>query len=117
MKISSEKTQVITPNETEIWTINDLRNNDSFSIRNVNTYQYLGIQQYKSLLQTSDQRAKLALKKLQGYRKLLSLKKFHMADTIDYYLVSWKNVLQPGALYAAEVLPWSTNQINEITRN
>ena len=37
-----------------------------------------------------------------------------MADTIHYYLVSWKNVLQPGALYAAEVLPWSTNQINEL---
>ena len=114
MRISQQKTQFISPNCNETWSISNCKTHEHFEIKAVTHYHYLGIDQYKSLVQTADQRAELALLKLQSYRKIMNLKKYHMADTIESYVVSWKNILLPSALYGVEVLPWTGKQIREL---
>ena len=114
MRVSSDKTQIITPNSTEVWTVTNMSDNESFFVEAVNCYKYLGIKQYKSLLQTSNERATLAQKKLSGYRKMVNIKKFFVSESVGSYLTIWKNVLLPGVLYGMEVMAWTPLQIENL---
>ena len=114
MLISSDKTQIIAPDPTEEWSVNNLGNSETFILEHVNKYPYLGIKQYSSPLITSNERAKLILKKLSSFRKLITMQKFFIPDTVDSYLTMWKNVLLPSVLYGVETLPFSMVQMEEM---
>lgn len=114
MKVSQQKTQIITPENTEVWIISNVNDNEHFEIKAVEQYPYLGIEQCSSVAQTSDKRSTAAINKIRNYRKLMNMKKFHVADTLESYIVSWRSVLLPSVLYGSEVMPWTVRQINEL---
>ena len=114
MKVSADKTQIISPDNSEIWTITNLEDNETFVLQHVDNYPYLGINQFRSLLITTNERAKLVVKKLTGFRKLINFQKFYVADSVESYLAVWKNILLPTVMYGMDVIPISVSQLEKM---
>ena len=45
---------------------------------------------------------------------MIGLQKFFVSDPITSYLKAWRNILLPGVLYGLEVMPWSSEQMDEL---
>ena len=114
MKISPEKSQIITPDDSEIWILKDKEINQEHILKIVESYPYLGVTQYDSAKMTVYKKSKLAKTKLENFRKLINLQKQFVPDTVSAFLTIWNNVLLPSALYGLDVIPLTNKQIEEL---
>ena len=115
MKISSKKTQILSPDHEYQLVFRE--NGDSvMEITQANSYKYLGIEQKLTVTGTINQRQKTMISKAKKYKGMILRQKCMLPDTIEVYLALWNNVALPSILYGVEALPVHMSTIRELDK-
>ena len=101
MKVSERKTQIISPNIDNLQIVNH-EDHDIAVIKKVIEYQYLGIMQRKTTVETAKVKSESMMKRVENYRKLVLRWKRYIPDTISVYIALWEQVAIASMMHGVE---------------
>ena len=114
MKISQKKTQVISPESNQTWSLLDLNKGDLIELQQVKDYTYLGVKQKLTVKATSSCKEDQMVKKAQKYANNILRLRRTVPDQVDTYRAIWENIAIPTILYAVEVIPIGKELIQKL---
>jgi len=114
MKISINKTKIITSLDDLECALQDPETLESEIVEHVSNYKYLGVQQYSSMWKTSQKKGESMLSKAKCYKNVILRSRHSLLDNISAASAMWKNIAIPGILYATDAIPISNTVIEEL---
>ena len=113
--ISTDKSQIVSPTNTE-WQLFDDQRAPILSLKQVVSYKYLGTTTFGSMYRTSLNKQKQCIATAGKYKGSCIYVSKNGPDTAAVALCTWSNIGIPAILTGCEMIPFSENSILSIER-
>ena len=115
MKINADKSEVISPSDSE-WQLFDDERAPVLSLKQVATYKYLGTPIYGSMYRTSLNKQRQCIVTANKYKGSCIYVSKNGPDMVDVALCTWSNIAIPAILTGCEMIPFSESTLDSIER-
>ena len=116
LKISVEKSQVVSPSSDVTWDIVDDDGLVVLTLEQVELYKYLGTWTYGTIYRTVIEKQRLCVKTAYKYKSSCIHVSRMGPDALDVAMCTWSNVAIPAILAGCEMIPFCETRITEIER-
>ena len=116
LEISISKSNVVSPEDQEVWDILDQQNEVVLSLKSVLSYKYLGTETTLQMGSTATMRQQKSITTAKRYKFACYYLAKTGPDVVDMAIATWSNIAIPSILTGCEVIPFSDATIEAIER-